>query len=237
MIRGEPLTVVIPVRGGSKGIPGKNLYRLGGSSLLERTIKLALHNASVDRVIVSTDDQEMFEIARRYDAAAPDLRPANLASDHAKTIDVLVDLIDTATISSGYILLLQVTSPLRNSADLAAVCNLFEQAASSADAVVSLVAHDAPHPDKLQKIANGYVSSYTGSDSHVSRQLLPAVYAPNGAFYLTHRDIILTQRTLIPFRTIPYVMPPERSLNLDGLYDLILLEALVEKGLVEVENL
>lgn len=238
MIRGETLTAIIPVRGGSKGIPGKNMYRLGGGDgLLERTIKLALKNPLIDRVLVSTDDAEMYALAERYQVAAPAMRPAHLASDHAKTIDVVADLVDTAGIDGGYILLLQVTSPLRTSNDLASVCRLFEDADPAVQAVVSLVAHDAPHPDKLQKITDGYVSSYTGSDSHVARQLLPAVYAPNGAFYLTHRDVLLAERTFIPARTIPYIMAEERSLNLDGPYDLVLLEALVARGLVAIETL
>lgn len=236
MIRGEPLTAVIPVRGGSKGIPGKNLLRLGRDTLLERAIKLAKACRYVDRVLVSTDHAEMHAIAKALGAAAPTLRPAGLAADDAKTVDIVLHLIETAGIDRGYILLLQVTSPLRTLADLDGFCRAFEDGDPAAEAIVSLVRHDSPHPDKIQTIEDGRVVSYLGKESMVARQSLPPVYALNGAFYLTHRDVLLTRRTFMPARTLPYVMPEERSLNLDSKRDLVLLEALVEKGLVQIEE-
>ncbi|MBU1425700.1 MAG: acylneuraminate cytidylyltransferase family protein [Gammaproteobacteria bacterium] len=236
MLRGQPVTAVIPVRGGSKGIPGKNLYRLGRDTLLERTIKIAKLCPYVDRVLVSTDNREMFDIAQRYTAAAPTLRPAELATDNAKTVDVVLNLIETAPIPAGWVLLLQVTSPLRTLGDLNDFCRTFEEADPAAEAIVSLVQHDSPHPDKIQKIDNGIVVSYLGKESMVARQLLPKVYSLNGAFYLTHRDILIERRTFMPAQTIPFIMPEERSLNLDGKLDLFLLEALLEKGRIVLEE-
>lgn len=236
MIRGQPVTAVIPVRGGSKGIPGKNLYRFGRDTLLERSIKLAQRCKYVDRVLVTTDHTEMYEIAKAYGAAAPALRPAELATDNAKTVDVVLHLIDTAPISEGYVLLLQVTSPLRTLEDLNALCSSFDEAGSETEAIVSLVRHDSPHPDKIQKIDQGFVASYLGKESMVARQLLPEVYSLNGAFYLTHRDTLIERRTFMPERTLPYIMPEQRSLNLDGPLDLFLLEALLEKGRVQPEE-
>lgn len=236
MIRGQPLTAVIPVRGGSKGIPGKNLYRFGRDTLLERSIKLAQRCKYVDRVLVTTDHPEMHKIAKSYGAAAPALRPVELATDNARTVDVVLHLIETAPISEGYVLLLQVTSPLRTLEDLNELCRTFDEAGSSAEAIVSLVRHDSPHPDKIQKIDQGFVASYLGKESMVARQLLPQVYSLNGAFYLTHRDTLIDRKTFMPERTLPFVMPEERSLNLDGPLDLFLLEALLEKGRVQVEE-
>lgn len=236
MIRGQPVTAVIPVRGGSKGIPGKNLYRLGRDTLLERTIKLAQNCPYVDRVLVTTDNPEMYAIAESYNVAAPVLRPAHLATDNAKTIDVVLHQIETVPIDSGYILLLQVTSPLRTLTDLNELCRTFDEADPATEAIVSLVQHDSPHPDKIQKIENGVVASYLGKESMVARQQLPKVYALNGAFYLTHRSVIIEQRTFMPERTLPFIMPEERSLNLDGKLDLFLLEALLEKGRVLLEE-
>jgi CMP-N,N'-diacetyllegionaminic acid synthase len=236
MIRSQPLTAVIPVRGGSKGIPGKNLYRLGRDTLLERTIKLAKNCPYVDRILVTTDNPEMYAIAKSYDVAAPVLRPAYLANDNAKTIDVVLHQIETAPIDAGYVLLLQVTSPLRTLADLNALCRIFDEANSATEAIASLVQHDAPHPDKIQKIENGVVVSYLGKESMVARQQLPKVYALNGAFYLTHRDVLIKRRTFMPEQTLPFIMPEERSLNLDGKLDLFLLEALLEKGLISLEE-
>ena len=236
MLRGQLVTAVIPVRGGSKGVPGKNLYRLGRDTLLERTIKIAKLCPYVDRVLVSTDNPEMYEIAQRYAVAAPTLRPVELASDNAKTVDVVLNLIETAPIETGWLLLLQVTSPLRTLGDLNEFCRVFEAADPSIEAIVSLVQHDSPHPDKIQKVENGLVVSYLGKESMVARQLLPKVYSLNGAFYLTHREILKARRTFMPAQTIPFIMPEERSLNLDGKMDLFLLEALLEKGCIVLEE-
>lgn len=236
MIRGQTLTAIIPVRGGSKGIPGKNLYRLGKDTLLERTIKLAKQCPYIDRVLVTTDHEQMYAIAESHGVAAPALRPAHLATDMAKTVDVVCDLIHSAPIEQGYVLLLQVTSPLRILADLNAYCAQFEAADPSSQAIVSLVAHDSPHPDKIQKIEDGLVASYLGKESMVARQQLPKVYQLNGAFYLTHRETLLQQKTFMPKETLPFVMPAERSINLDGETDIILLEALLEKGRITLEE-
>jgi len=236
MIRNQPLTAVIPVRAGSKGIPGKNLHRLGKDTLLERAIKRALRCHYVDRVVVSTDSPQMHDIARSYGVAMPGLRPAALATDNAKTVDVVLHLMESVPVEQGYVVLLQVTSPLCTLADLNELCRSFDAAAPEVQAIVSLVRHDSPHPDKIQKIDHGYVKSYLGRESMVARQSLPEVYALNGAFYLTHRGVLLNQRTFMPEHTMPFVMPPERSVNLDNKIDLIVLETLIEKGIYALEE-
>ena len=236
MIRGQKVTAVIPVRGGSKGIPGKNLYRLGKDTLLERSIKLAKACPYIDRVIVSTDHPEMYEIAKKHGVVSPALRPAELAADNAKTVDVILDLMQSAKIDDGYVLLLQVTSPLRTLADLNQFCKDFDEGDTAAEAIVSLVAHDSPHPDKIQKIEHGMVMSYLGKESMVARQQLPKVYSLNGAFYLTHRDTLMSKKTFMPKHTLPFIMPAERSLNLDGPMDIFLLECLMEKGKIDLEE-
>ena len=236
MLRRQAVTAVIPVRGGSKGIPDKNLYRLGRDTLLERAIKIARLCPYVDNVLVSTDNQEMYDIAERYAAAAPALRPAELATDNAKTVDVILNLIETAPISSGWVLLLQVTSPLRTLRDLTAFCETFEKGPVDTEAAVSLVHFDSPHPDKIQKIENGVVKSYLGKESAVARQSLPVVYALNGAFYIAHRNPLLRQRTFMPPRTLPFIMPAERSLNLDTMKDLYTLEAMLSRRVCTVEE-
>ena len=236
MLRGQQVTAIIPVRGGSKGIPGKNLYRLGRDTLLERTIKIAQLCPYIDRVLVTTDNQEMYDTARRYGVSTPSLRTADLASDNAKTVDVVLDVIQTASVESGWVLLLQVTSPLRTLDDLNAFCMTFDDDSTQSDAAVSLVKFDSPHPDKIQKIEDGLVKSYLGKESMVSRQSLPDVYALNGAFYITHRDTLLTSRTFMPLRTIPFVMPEERSVNLDTMSDVYTLEAMIARGLYQIEE-
>jgi CMP-N-acetylneuraminic acid synthetase len=113
---------------------------------------------------------------------------------------------------------------------------LFDKDLRHSDAAVSVVEFSSPHPDKIQKIENGFVSSYLGKESMVSRQSLPVVYALNGAFYLTHRDTLVNEKTFIPKRTIPYLMPEDRSLNLDTMKDIFILESMLKKGFYKIEE-
>lgn len=232
MIRDEKLIAIIPVRGGSKGIPGKNLYKIGGETLLERAIKLAKQCDCIDQILVSTDHPEMYATALDYGVATHSPRPDHLATDSANIIDVLIHTLDEAKIEHAYVLLLEVTSPLRTLDDLKELCRVFEND-KEARAIASVCQHLGTHPDKTQKIENGVLSSYLGKSSHLARQTLPEVYDLNGAFYLAHTDDIRLNRTLLPAKTIPFVMPAERSVNLDSLSDLYVLEALINRNLVQ----
>ena len=228
MIRNEPLAAIIPARGGSKGVPKKNLYRIDGETLVERSIRLARASGRVDRVLVTTDDPEIYAIAKAHDAASPSLRPPALATDDARTIDAVQHLLTDAKVTGGYLLLLQPTSPLRTADDLKALCAQLE-AHPEADAITSVVRHDAPHPHKIMKIEGAYLKSFLGTLASVPRQTLPVVYALNGAFYLAPHRVVVEQGTFMPERTLAYEMPPERSVNLDGPLDLVLLEALLQR--------
>ena len=138
-------------------------------------------------------------------------------------------LIGDAGIEGGYLLLLQVTSPLRSSDDLAALCDRFE-AHPEAEAIASVVRFESPHPNKTMKIEGAYLTSYLGTQASVPRQSLSPVYALNGAFYLTSLDVVRAKHTFLPPKTLPFEMPPERSINLDGPLDLLLLEALLQRA-------
>jgi CMP-N-acetylneuraminic acid synthetase len=229
MIRGEQLTAIIPARGGSKAIPRKNLLRIEGETIVERAIRLARESGWVDRVFVTTDDPEIYAIAKLHGAAPPSLRPARFATDLATTIDAVNHLIVDASIDDGYVLLLQPTSPLRTNADLDALCRMFE-ANPEAQAIVSVVRHESPHPNKIVTINGGYVRSYLGTNPSVPRQSLPVVHAINGAFYIVPRQILVEQRTFLPERTLAFEMPVERSVNLDGPLDRLLLDAILKAG-------
>lgn len=229
MIRGKPLTAVIPARAGSKGIKGKNHYKIDGDTLVERSIKLAQGISQIDSVYVTTDDPIIYELAKKYNAAPPSLRPKELASDSARTIDAVKHLFHDANIVDGYILLLQVTTPLRTARDLEMLLESFEKN-SEAEAITSVVHHTAPHPDKLLTIKDDYLGSYSGKNPSVPRQSLPTVYALNGAFYLTSVQTIEDKETFLPEKTIPFEMPAERSINLDEPLDLLLLEAVLAKN-------
>jgi len=235
MVRDVPLTAIIPVRGGSKGIPGKNLYEFMGETLLERTIGFSKTCSRIDDVYVTTDDHEMQRIARSSGAQAPFLRPARLAGDGTLTIDAVKHLLQKVGINKGYVVLLQVTSPLRECHDLEEICSNFE-ATPEAQSVVSVVRHVEPHPEKMLQIKNGHLESYISGNQSAPRQMLPEVYALNGAFYVSSVERILKQDSIWGHRTLPYTMPPERSVNLDSDLDIVLLEALAAWGRVKPER-
>jgi CMP-N,N'-diacetyllegionaminic acid synthase len=234
MLRGQPLTAIIPARAGSKGIPRKNLWRFGEYTLLERAIRLAQACPAVDRTIVSTDSSEMHEIAEKYGVAAPSLRPAHLADDKAKTVDVLLDLLNQCAITEGHILLLQVTSPLRTRDDLADFLSSYESA--DTEAAVSVVRHEEPRPEKLQRIENGLLKPYMGSGYEGPRQALPQPFAFNGAFYAISVASLRAKKTFLPNQTLAFEMPASRSHNLDSLQDMEILQAMIETGRWKMEN-
>lgn len=236
MLKDLFVTAVIPVRGGSKGIPRKNLYQLGNDSLLERAIKIGLSCNRVDEVVVSTDDTEMFGVAQRYGVAPSEMRPDQLASDTSSTVDVILDLINKGDVKNGLVLLLQVTSPLRTLSDLNSFMDEFEKMPKDCSALASVVKFESPHPDKIQTIEGGYLKSYIGKEPMVARQLLPPVYALNGAFYLNSTVSILRDKTMLPGKTRAFEMSVNKSLNLDSRFDLLLLEALMKTGNIVLEE-
>jgi CMP-N,N'-diacetyllegionaminic acid synthase len=229
------ITAIVPARAGSKGIPGKNLWTYKGVSLLARAVRLGLACEKVNRVIVSTDSQEMQALALAEGAECPHLRPAELASDTATSASVVRHVIDTMDVTSDHILLLQVTSPLRTLAD----CNGFLEhyLASGAPAATSLVKLNEPRPEKLKRLEEGRVLPYLGAGYEGPRQALPQPYALNGAFYAILRTAFLREGRFLPEGTAGYEMPEQRSHNLDSLQDLLVLEAMLAAGHWRVEQL
>ena len=235
MVRGEPLTAIIPVRGGSKGIPGKNMRPVGGATLLERAIRFALASPRIDRAWVSTDDAEMRAAAVRYGVQTPEFRPAHLADDAATTASVVADLIGQGLVRDGYLLILQATSPFRRLDDLENLCAAFES--SDAEAAVSVAVHDEPRPEKLRRIVDGRLVPYLDAGFEGPRQALPQPYRLNGAFYLISVQRFLRDGVFLPAGTLPFVMPEDRSHNLDSQTDWAIMEAMIATGGWRLEDL
>ena len=235
MAQRPTITAIIPARAGSKGIPGKNLRVFEGISLLARAIRLGRHCDKLERVIVSTDSAEMQAIALAEGAECPYLRPTELASDTATSASVVDDVISNMAVTSGHLLLLQVTSPLRTLAD----CHAFLENyfSSGAPASTSLVKLDEPRPEKLKKLDHGKVVPYLGNSYEGPRQALAQSYALNGAFYAIVRSAFQNHGKFLPEGTIGFEMPPERSHNLDSQQDLQILTAMLAAGYWQMENL
>lgn len=232
------ILAVIPARSGSKGILNKNIVDLLGKPLIYYTIREALKVRKLGRILVSTDSEEIKSISENYGLEVPFLRPKNYADDHSRTIDVVIDILNTLEEKYrevyDYVCLLQPTSPLRHSTDIEACINILIE--NNNDSIVSLCKIDEPHPIKMKLIKDGLVIPFIeGSDSSIPRQELPDVYELNGAIYLSSVRSIKEKRSFFSDKCCPYIMPPERSININNINDLILARELLKS--VTVQNL
>jgi CMP-N,N'-diacetyllegionaminic acid synthase len=214
---------IIPARGGSKAIPRKNLALLANKPLLAWTVEVALESASLDRLIISTDDPEIAGVGKKLGAEVPFLRPAELATDISPGMDVILHAIhwldESENYRPDYVLLLQPTSPLRTVTDIRESIKL--ALAKRADSVVSVCeAHQHPLWMKAVNEEGRLADLYPQSAAPTRRQDLPSVFALNGAIYLALRTFLLCERTFISDRTYAYVMPENRSLDVDTPWDL-----------------
>jgi CMP-N-acetylneuraminic acid synthetase len=224
---------LITARGGSKGLPGKNLRPLAGKPLMAWTIETARQCPSLGRVIVSTDDANIAEVGRTFGAEVPFLRPAELAQDDSSHLSVvehaLAWLVKQERFEPDYVLLLQPTCPLRTASDIEEAVNLAR--ARQADAVVS-VCEVKEHPYLTMSLAaDGTLRDFVPHQlSSLRRQDLPKIYALNGAIYLNRPDSLRRHRTFVPPGSCAYVMPRERSLDIDTPWDFHLAELLFKHG-------
>ena len=145
---------IIPARGGSKGIPGKNIIQLSGKPLITYTIEAAQAASSLDRCIVSTDSQEILDICRRWHADIPFTRPVELAGDKTPTLPVILHALDILSEKYDAVMILQPTSPLRIAKDIDNAIRMLEEN-SNADSVISVVKVGDYHPARMKQVKNG----------------------------------------------------------------------------------
>jgi len=214
---------VIPARGGSKGVHRKNIRLLGDRPLIAWTIRAAKESASVGRVIVSTDDPEIAEIARAWGAETPFIRPAELSGDETPgdaPFRHAVDQVPGFDIS----VLLQPTSPFRNAADIDASVALARPGRSAVS-----VCEVLKHPAWMFTIGeDGLTPILPAMTGIARRQDLPPVYALNGAIYVMASSDLKAGARLVGPGTQAYVMPLERSIDIDTEGDLSTAAALLE---------
>ena len=226
------IIALITARGGSKGLPGKNVRPVGGKPLIAWTIEAALGSAAIKRVIISTDDEEIARVSREAGAEVPFLRPAEIARDdspHILTSEHAIRWLDQhGHERPDYLMLLQPTSPFRTTADVDAAIALARQ--HDAIAVVS-VSEAKPHPYKTYGLTPaGTLTTFVPCDiPYRRRQDLPPAFTDNGALYLNRTESLLRDRTYIPADTVPYLMPPERSLDIDSAWDLLIADLLLRQ--------
>lgn len=217
---------LVPARGGSKGIPCKNIIDLGGKPLLAWTSDVAL-SSSLKRVILSTDDREIADIGRQLGLEVPFLRPAALATDDARSIDVVLHALDALGVQPDAVMLLQPTTPFRTVADIEGSIGLL---ASDVDSVISVAAVGGHHPGRMKLVKDGWLVDppFAERVEGQPRQTLAPLYIKNGAIYLT-RSAVLRAGFFQGTRSRAWEMPSERSVNVDGHIDLVLARAIAEE--------
>lgn len=221
------LLAVIPARGGSKGIPRKNIKALASRPLIGWTIDSAKQALCIDRTIVSTEDEEIANVARNLGADVPFTRPAELAADDTPGMAPVLHAISQLP-DYDWVLLLQPTSPLRTAEDIEGIWQFCqERGAPSAVSVCEAGKH--PYWMYLCNAAQRLEPVIKVRPHVTRRQDLPPAYALNGALYLARTDWLLEQQDFIGPETLGYIMPPERSVDLDTLQDWRWVEFLLEK--------
>lgn len=210
---------IIPARGGSRRLPRKNLKPLAGKPLIAYTIEAALM-AGLRAVVVSTDDPEIAAEAENRGACVPFIRPAHLASDTATSVDVAIHCVNALDARYEAVMLLQPTSPLRAPEDITQSLQLYLE--SSPEAVVSVCATHL-RPQWVFSLENGFLRAPAsdGLECH------GPFYVVNGAIYIVSLEALFEQRTFVPRLTIPYIMPRERSVDIDTAIDFRLAESLI----------
>ncbi|HEY0625312.1 MAG TPA: acylneuraminate cytidylyltransferase family protein [Allosphingosinicella sp.] len=232
MIDGRRALAIVPARRGSKGLPLKNIRPLGGKPLLAWPVEAACASTLVDRVIVSTDDGEFAEIAKRHGADAPFLRPAELASDTAPSLGYILHAIDTleqAGDSYHYVVILEPTSPLTDADDIDAALRALDAARDSADSLVGITALETIHPVfMVKRDENGIITPLQSESFGVlpRRQDLEPVYSLDGSIYISTVEGVRREQGFCHARTIGFPMPRYKSFEVDDLVDFICIDAI-----------
>ncbi len=222
---------IIPARGGSKGVPKKNIRPLCGKPLIYYTIESAFGSKYLTDVVVSTDDDEIRVVAESYGCRTI-MRPKELAEDFSPVIEAVKYTLnfieERERIGFDYLVLLQPTSPLRTAEDIDnSIRKMLEL---GADSVVSVVEVGDKHPARMKKIVNErIVDIYDRELDFAPRQLLPKVYIRNGAIYGAKVDVIYKFNSFRGQDCVAYVMPEERSINIDTEIDFILAELIMKR--------
>ncbi|WP_026882561.1 cytidylyltransferase domain-containing protein [Clostridium akagii] len=223
---------IIPARGGSKGVPRKNIKDLNGKPLIAYTIEEAKKSKYIDRIIVSTEDGEIAKVSKEYGAEIPYLRPYELAQDNSPTIDCIINMIDLLKekqkYTPDYVCLLQCTSPLRNYEDIdgtikKAIDLNVDGAVSICESEVNPYWTNILHGDKLKYFLDD-------GKKITRRQDLPKIYRVNGAVYVIKTDILLEQRTFETENITGYIMDNGNSVDIDTEIDFKLAELLMKES-------
>jgi len=226
MIDVKTILAVIPARGGSKGLPGKNILPLAGKPLIVWSIEAAKESKYIDTCIVSTDDDRIATVAEKYGCDVPFLRPEELATDESNSSDAILHALEKLEDRYDIVIILQPTSPLRTTEDIDNALELM--IGKHAPIVVSICKSNKPIYWHYTLENNRTIKPVYPSKKIVSnRQEFPATYIPNGALYIAKVDYFKKTKTFYTDKTLGYIMPNERSVDIDSHIDFVLVKALI----------
>ncbi len=221
---------VIPARGGSKGIPGKNLRQVAGDPLVVHAVRVAQESKTLGAAVLTTDDPEIAEVGRAAGARVV-MRPADLATDESPVALALAHALRAVEADGDgpfdAVVVLQPTAPLRSGAHVDEALRLLADH-PEADSVVSVCAVEDLHPARMYRLGEGGGMEALWPEWERShRQDLPAVYHRNGAIYVVRRRVLLDDGLVIGRAPVPYVMPAQLQANVDDERDLVVADALM----------
>ena len=238
MINQKSVIGIIPARSGSKGLPGKNIRELCGKPLLAWSIEAGLASKYIDVVVVSTDSEEIARIARSYGASTPFIRPPGLATDESTSIEVVKHTLDYYGSHLGssfyYTVLLEPTSPQRDFGDIdRAIEELVN--APQAVSIVGISKTEAQNPAFLVKISDDLILTGVVNSKlkPIRRQETEEIYFLEGSIYVSESAALLERMTFYHEKTIGYVFPKWKSIEIDDEDDFIMVEALMAKKAIE----
>lgn len=225
------VVVIIPARGGSKRLPGKNIRPLNGMPLIGYSITAAHQARSVQRVIVTTDSAEIASVAKKFGAEIPFMRPKKLASDTAKTIDVLlhaVHFLEKTDERPDIIVLLQPTSPFSQSLDIERAIKTLQTTKTNCCVSMCLVSE---RPEWMFTIRKNRAQPFMGSRGlQLRSQDLPELYTLNGAIYVIRTNFLMRRKKIIDPKSLSsIIMPRERSIDIDTKQDFMMAQSMIKK--------
>lgn len=223
------ILAIIPARAGSKGVPRKNIKNLNGKPLISYSIKSSIKCRFINKIVVSTDSLEISKISKNFGAEIIK-RPHSLAKDDSTAIEVILhslDFLEDENYYSDVVILLQPTSPLRTTEDIDNSIKLFCE--NDCDSVISVSEYEHS-PYWALKYDNNYLKPVFGKEYlKKRRQDLPTTYSPNGAIFISTPQYLKKHKTFYSEKTIPYIMPAERSIDIDTELDFKLAEILLRE--------
>jgi len=224
MYKNKKIIAIIPARGGSKGVPKKNIRKIVGKPLIAWSIEAASKSRYIDRLILSSDDKEIIQTAKEWGCEVPFVRPAELAQDQSKTIDAVLHALRELP-GYEYVVCLQATTPLTAPTD---IDGCIEKCISAnAESCVSIVEPEKSPYWMLQLSEQSILEPLLDAKYLTKRrQELPLVYVPNGAIYVCKVEWLIKSKNLFSTKTIGFIMPASRSLDIDTEQDFAVLESL-----------